>query len=543
MAVRKWAGEARVTGDIDANPVTQDKGWDVTNLSDGGYLVTWIDQSLPVDRIFAQRFNAMGETNGASFEVGASVVGLSKTTVTVTSLTNGGFVFGFTNGSGAQADAWFERYDAAGALQQTTQWDNFGAYTTTEESDVAITRFGSGFLLVEYDAFDQGIWVQRRDSTGTIVNLNGLQLLEVTPAAAGIQRSPSIAGYNNDQNFVVAWFDDNTTDYKMQLYTASGTAVGGPQTIRDVDSTGDGDFAPQVVGLANGGFVAVWHENTSSGVPDTNFYSVRAQMYDNNGAAVGSIIQVNSRFANLQARMDVVATRDGGFFVTFDDESQGGDRNISGQLFDAFGNRVGAQVIVNTTTAGFQYDSRLALLDDGRIAVIWAESGVGIRQQILDPRDGIIFGTEGANTLYGHDLFSDEINGLGGSDNLYGLGGNDFLAGVMETTISSAMTAMTNCAAVPTMMTSSAGTASTNSTAMTAMTSFMARAAMMSCSAGSAMTSCSGIQATTCFSGKLATIACLAGRAMTSFTARTAMTCWSATLEMTRSSAGLAMTR
>jgi len=49
--------------------------------------------------------------------------------------------------------------------------------------------------------------------------------------------------------------------------------------------------------------------------------------------------------------------------------------------------------------------------------------------QILDPRDGVVNGTSSSDTLYGHDLVNDELNGLLGNDILVGLGGNDALNG------------------------------------------------------------------------------------------------------------------
>ena len=49
--------------------------------------------------------------------------------------------------------------------------------------------------------------------------------------------------------------------------------------------------------------------------------------------------------------------------------------------------------------------------------------------QIIDPRDGLVTGTPGGDTLFGHDLVDDLISGLGGNDWIYGLGGNDGLEG------------------------------------------------------------------------------------------------------------------
>src|SRR4029453_16625735 len=83
-------------------------------------------------------------------------------------------------------------------------------------------------------------------------------------------------------------------------------------------------------------------------------------------------------------------------------------------------------------------DPDVAVLADGRFVVTWSDesaidlddpSARAIRQQIFDPRDGIVDGTEGGDVLFGHEQVSDEINGFGAGDTLQGLGGDDSLYG------------------------------------------------------------------------------------------------------------------
>src|SRR4029079_19024776 len=76
-------------------------------------------------------------------------------------------------------------------------------------------------------------------------------------------------------------------------------------------------------------------------------------------------------------------------------------------------------------------------LADGRFVVTWEDTGsghpddpsFGIREQVFDPRDGVVTGTDNADNLFGHNLGSDDIKGLGGSDTLHGLGVADALYG------------------------------------------------------------------------------------------------------------------
>jgi Ca2+-binding RTX toxin-like protein len=102
------------------------------------------------------------------------------------------------------------------------------------------------------------------------------------------------------------------------------------------------------------------------------------------------------------------------------------------QAFDASGGKIGGEIIVNTTTNGNQLDPSIAALTDGRVVVTWTDESAGnqnIRMQIVDPRDGVVAGTPGADTLYGHNSVGDEISGGAGNDWMSGLGGNDSLYG------------------------------------------------------------------------------------------------------------------
>ncbi len=134
----------------------------------------------------------------------------------------------------------------------------------------------------------------------------------------------------------------------------------------------------------------------------------------------------------LTAFPEIVATSDGGFVVFYEDLET---YSVLGQAFDAFGARVGREFIVNTTpSTPLTFDGiSAATLADGRIVVTWDRgadgSDTGIHSQIIDPRDGLVYGTLYDDTLYGHNILSDEIRGLSGGDLLYGLGGNDQIYG------------------------------------------------------------------------------------------------------------------
>jgi Ca2+-binding RTX toxin-like protein len=421
MPVRKWGSE-QVVGD--AGEITSAREADVAGLADGGYVVVWQDDG-PTQRVLAQRFDALGHTVGAEIVVNFSFIpeGTPLFQPQVTALANGGFAISFADAlNGGNVVTNLYAADGSG---------NGGRGTSTDavESEGAVA--GSGFS-------NGVIWAFRENDDIRINFLNGTRFFANSDALTGLQRSPSVAAIDHGGRFVVTWLDqhDNfSADYHYRVFAANGTPVTASLQVNNSPGVAEsGDVPASVVGLAGGGFVIAWHE-FSTALQDRNSFSVHAKIYNADGGQAGDEFVVNATFKGFQAFPDLVALPDGGFVAVWSDASAGAgetDYNITGQMFDAFGARVGRQFIVNTGTDGAsgEFWPHIAALADGRLVVQWHSAATGeVRTQIIDPRDGVVTGTEGGNTLYGHDLVGDQISGLGGDDTLNGLGGNDVLRG------------------------------------------------------------------------------------------------------------------
>ena len=153
--------------------------------------------------------------------------------------------------------------------------------------------------------------------------------------------------------FVVTWRDTSFGDggaagdisgyaIKAQVFTAAGTMT---RTEILVNTATENDqTVAQVTALSNGGFVVVW-QDTSFGVGgatgDASSNAVKAQLFTAAGAPVGSEILVNTATANGQNAAQITALSDGGFVVTWTDNSvSGGDASSSAvraQVFTAAG--------------------------------------------------------------------------------------------------------------------------------------------------------------------------------------------------------------
>jgi hypothetical protein len=426
MTTRKWGNE-RTIGDYDAFGGGNGKDWDVAALDSGGYVVTWLDHTTALVTARGQRYDAAGVPVGAVFEIGGSIPGNNKADVVVTGIDGGGFVVAFTNGSNA-GDSYFERFNAAGVVQQTTAWDS----DTSPEGNQAIVRTAGGFVMVETDQFDggvvtDGIYMKSFDVNGNL--LNGFVHAN-DDATIGFQTDPSIAALTGGQ-IVTSWVDYNDQTIKFRILDSALTPITASLIVDD-DSfvSGVPEVPPQLVGLANGNFIIVWHESLEPDSADQSGYTVRGMIYSATGTQQSGLMLINSLRTGDQTSPDIVALPDGGFFVSWVGLPSGINSDIKGLQFDAGGIRVGAEITINTTTSGIDIDPHMTVLSDGRIAVVWNEANTGtLRQQIIDPRDGVVAGTENTETLYGNDVFNDEMNGLGGNDTMFGLAGADVMFG------------------------------------------------------------------------------------------------------------------
>jgi hypothetical protein len=84
--------------------------------------------------------------------------------------------------------------------------------------------------------------------------------------------------------------------------------------------------------------------------------------------------------SNIQTQPTAAALNDGGFLIVWTDYSQvGGDNSVTGiklQRFDALGNKVGAETLVNTTTLQGQSGPDVAVLSDGSYIVTYSDASL-----------------------------------------------------------------------------------------------------------------------------------------------------------------------
>jgi Ca2+-binding RTX toxin-like protein len=141
--------------------------------------------------------------------------------------------------------------------------------------------------------------------------------------------------------------------------------TGSAETRVNTTTAGDQSY-PSVAALSDGGYVATW----MSSYQDGSGNGIYAQRYDATGNTVGSETLVNTTTAHTHFP-SVAALSDGGYVVTWMSVQDGSGWGIYAQQYDQLGNAVGGEIPVNITTANDQLYPSVAALSDGGYVVTW----------------------------------------------------------------------------------------------------------------------------------------------------------------------------
>ena len=247
------------------------------------------------------------------------------------------------------------------------------------QDQIDVTGLVGGGYVVTWRSFvsnpSNGYWeikAQKFDS-------NGLALGDeffVNHTLVGRQIEPSVAALE-DGGWVVSWKSNHLIDpdyvyYNVfyQRYSSDGVKIGSEIQVSQ-DVLGD----QKIISLDDGGWLVAWSKNDYSGA--------YFQKYDSLGNEVASVVQISH---GAVVDIDLALLHGGDLVVVYEKVVNGKGREIYGQVFDTTGAKVGAEFLVNTFDAGQQESPVVAaLMDDGWV-VAWQSddqdgSGVGIYSQ------------------------------------------------------------------------------------------------------------------------------------------------------------------
>ncbi len=414
-------------------------------------------------------------TGGSEFLVNSTVTG-SQNVSAVAKLSNGGFVVTYNDGT-ASIDVRGQLFDAAGnkvgseLLINTTQ--------TNSQTDARVAGLKDGGFVATWEdgsGADYNIRFQRFDANGAKVGPEGTA--NTTPT--GDQYNPDVASWS-DGSFVIAWEDYSVTGgdpsgyaIRAQIYNADGTARAGEFLVNT--ATLNDQNEPRVVTLPDGRFVVTWTDRSNT-APDTMNSAVRGQVFAADGTKLGSEFVVNTTTLDYQEDPQMAATADGRIIITWTDSSAG-NFDVRAQIIDVNdvtgdggrdvfvlgqgGNRVDGGAGTDTAVIGAGYnDVKIVDNGDGTLTLSGKIAGddfsaIVSNTEVFEFTDGVrslsqimpktIDGTSKGETLTGTDgveIFnakgggdkvkagagSDTLNGSSGDDKLYGQDGADTLKG------------------------------------------------------------------------------------------------------------------
>lgn len=136
--------------------------------------------------------------------------------------------------------------------------------------------------------------------------------------------------------------------------------------------------APVMVRLTGGGFAVIWCDKVAADGAET---IIEARVYAADGTALGPAFRVNTTLHSGTPQLSAAATQDGGFVVTWVDDSEGVEppfgytdpSDILARAFDATGAALGPEITVNSGTTGAQNECQVIGLPGGGFAVAWTD--------------------------------------------------------------------------------------------------------------------------------------------------------------------------
>jgi hypothetical protein len=257
------------------------------------------------------------------------------------------------------------------------------------EGNFVIAWHDGSFFEPGQDGSTLGVYAQRYSADGSPLDSEFLVNTHTTDE----QLIPSLA-MDSSGNFVIAWKsngqDGSGYGVYAQRYNATGTSQGSEFQVNTYTTNSQWDPA---VGMdADGNFVISW---TSHG-QDCSSYGIYAQQYNANGTAMGSEFQVNTYTTENQWESSIAMDNDGDFVIVWASyEQDGSDHGVYAQRYNATGTPQGSEFRVNTSTIGSQIDSSVAMNDEGDFVIVWASAesyikGMGQRYD----KNGIPLGNE-----------------------------------------------------------------------------------------------------------------------------------------------------
>jgi hypothetical protein len=354
----------------------------------GDYVVVWTN-STTNDKVFAKVLDASGNQKVAQFQV--NIGGGNNTWADVSMDDSGNFLVTWNQGS----DIFMRRFLANGtAVDAGDVIVNTGTSNTQQNSSVNMNGAGDFVIAWEGDGgANEGIFVRRGSMGGGLIGS------DITVNTAAAAKDPSV-GIADSGDFVVVW--DNGSDVFFQLYNSAGV----PQTGSQVDIVLQASAGGAAVDMSGDGRFTVAYRATVLNV------DVYVRQYDAAGNPLFLPRLANTSILGTQTSPSITMDDIGEFIVVWEGSGnqlgQNDTAGVFGQKFNASGQKIGFEFLINQTTANTQDRASVAMLDRDNFVAVWTGS---------DGTQTDIFARQyGATTSPTLDLDADNSSGVTGND-------------------------------------------------------------------------------------------------------------------------------
>ena len=419
-------------------------------LADGGYVIAYYSyhfvSSVSTQGIYFQRYDANGAKVGAETAAATAVspagINVWEDFPAIIGLADGGFLITWNASLAdstvptspppdpAYSGIFAQRYDASG----TKLGADFkvSSYTANYQGEPDVKELAGGGFIFTWESRGQdgdgsGVYAQILDASYVPIGAE----FRVNTTTASHQQDPEVTALTGG-GFVISWYSwpsaSSTGGAFSQTYDASGIAVGG-ETLVSAPRIG---ASPAITALNTGGYVITWPSNA-----DGDRSGISAQIFDANGAKIGTEFVANTTTLYDQIEPDITTLADGSFIITWASYwSDNSEYGIVGQQFSATGTALGPEFRINSSAYGNQQKPSIEALSGGGFVVTWQSDDHSGRTkfQTYSQQFSIgnylapIIGTNASETL--SDIFgANTIDGMGGDDLLYGLDGDDQMTG------------------------------------------------------------------------------------------------------------------
>ena len=257
-------------------------------------------------------------------------------------------------------------------------------FTEGQQQHPEITGLADGGFVVTWQSTDGR--QEDKDSLAVkarIFNADGTERVSeflVNEFTQGYQQQAEVVSLK-DGGFIITWNsidhqqgDTHSNGVKARIFNADGTERVSEFLVNE--NTEDAQIDSSVTELDNGSIAFTWM--TRDIEQDGSLYAIKARIFNADGTEQVSEFLVNSYINGSQNNPKITALEGSGFIITwFSLDRQQGDNDggaVKARIFDADGNELVSEFLVNNYIDGAQAYPQITALADGGFIITWAST-------------------------------------------------------------------------------------------------------------------------------------------------------------------------